>query len=437
MRFNLFSSFPKTYEGGMSQNISPKDQLRRLTMTCLLWEDNFYIDGKSAADLIQSTCALLEGEIIVKQAIECSKYGKLRHIPLLLIVAALKKKAKCQEAIYEICTRPDQMTELLSLYWKVNGKNKPIAAQLKKGLAKAFTRYDAYQLAKYNRDAPIKLKDVLFLVHPKPKNEDQQRDWDKLVKGELAIPDTWETRLSAGKDKKETFTTLLQENKLGKLALIRNLRNMFEVGVDKQLVKEKLIGNDLALLPFQFLNAAKHCPTWEDIIDESMIQSMKGIEKLQGNTVILVDRSGSMNNNLSGKSEATRLDAACGMAILLKECCQNPFIFTFSNNVVGIPSRSGMALREAIVNSQTGGATYLGNSIGIINQHMESIFTVIDRFIVITDEQTADIIPHVKSNHNYIMNVAPYQNGVATNGQWNLINGFSESMVDYIREFEK
>ncbi|MCO6763737.1 hypothetical protein KQH43_32080, partial [Streptomyces sp. EL5] len=70
--------------------------------------------------------------------------------------------------------RPDEMTELLAIYWadalgpQQQRKRQPVSAQIKKGLARALTKFDAYQLAKYDRDGAVRIKDVLFLVHAKP-----------------------------------------------------------------------------------------------------------------------------------------------------------------------------------------------------------------------------------------------------------------------------
>jgi len=59
---------------------------------------------------------------------------------------------------------------------------------VKKGLATAFPKFDEYQLAKYDRGGPIKLRDVLFLSHAKPRNAEQAGVWKKLIWGRLAVP---------------------------------------------------------------------------------------------------------------------------------------------------------------------------------------------------------------------------------------------------------
>jgi len=407
--------------------------LRRLVLASMLWEDTFYVDGVDSAKMIEEVCGQIKPNQIVDIALEAHEKGLLRHMPLYLIVQALKRGATCKNAISTVCNRPDQMTELLSLYWK-NGKT-PLASQLKRGLAHAFTRFDAYQLAKYNRDNPIKLRDILFLCHAKPKDESQAETWKQLVSNTLPTPDTWETRLSAGNDKKDSFQELLEAGKMGRLAIIRNLRNMFEAGVPKDLVRSSLLKKSRPLLPFQFLAAAKACPQWEDIADESMIQSMQERPKMLGKTSVFVDVSGSMIDKISSKSETLRVDAAAGIAIMLREMCPNVEFHTFSNHLALIPNRQGMALRDAIVKSQPMSGTYLGNALSLYNQTYPNKRN--DRVIVITDEQVNDLVPEVYADRCYIINVGNYPNGIKNNGRWFTITGFSENVIDYILEIEK
>lgn len=422
-----------THEGAKAVEVNAYDQLKRTVLACLLFEDNFYEDGMTAFERIQKLCTQISALQICEIALQASEKYHLRHVPLCLIVEALKHKEKhtwLSETIYCIIKRPDQMTDLLALYWK-DGK-KPLAHQLKRGLAKSFQKFDRYQLSKYNRDNPIKLRDVLFLCHAKPKDKEQEDLWKRLINKELEPADTWETRLSAGKDKKESFETLLKENKLGKLAILRNMRNMKEAGVPKELVAEKLLHNMKEMLPFQYLAAANECPQWEDIIDPAMIKACSMKPKLNGKTILLVDVSGSMDQSLSSKSKMTRMDAACGMAILLRECCEDVQIFSFSNNIAPIPPRKGMALRDAIVRSQPHSGTFLGQTVKYLLTYNDTW----DRFIVITDEQSHDNIPHMKKGKNYILNIDCYENGIGNKNQWTTITGFSEASIDFIRELE-
>jgi hypothetical protein len=426
-----------THEGAPSTNVSPIVALRRSVMACMLWEDNFYEDGQSIVDRIEKLCEKVDAQHIAELALNAHKRGFLRHVPLKLIVEGLKKKnhiTPLAHCIVEICNRPDQMTELLSLYWK-NGK-KPLAAQLKKGLARAFTQFDEYQLAKWNKDAPIKLRDVLFLSHAKPENDEQAELWKRLIAGTMKTPETWEVKLSAGEKKDEAFAELLEKGKMGKLAIIRNLRNMRDSGVSADLVRRELMKNSRPLLPFQFIQAAKIVPEWEEMIDASMIQALQDKEKMPGTTVLFVDVSGSMTGaTVSAKSQVTHQDAASGLAILLRESCETLDVFSFSDALAFVPARHGMALRDAIVKSQPNQGTHLGAA---LRKYLEirKKDVKIDRIIVVTDEQLHDVPPKMGIDKCYILNVSNCQHGIKNNGEWTVIHGFSEASIDYIREIE-
>ena len=94
-----------------------------------------------------------------------------------------------------------------AIYWQ-NGRV-PLSAQVKKELAAAFTKFDEYALAKYNRPNAVKLRDVLFLSHAKPLDAAQALLWKRLIAGEPAAPDTWEVALSSGANKREALGSRL------------------------------------------------------------------------------------------------------------------------------------------------------------------------------------------------------------------------------------
>lgn len=468
MKINVFNKQPTfTFEGGKSSSVSDLQQLKRVTMACLLWENTFYVDGKTHVEVIKDICGRLSWRAIAKVALECHESGQLRHVPLLLICEALKKPYTANEErdlkdiIARICSRPDQITELLALWWAQGSKKLPM--QLRKGIALALANFDEYQLAKYNRDTPVKLRDAAFLTHIKAgKDKKKGKLYADLVNKTaypektlsgfevrkaydldgapgLKTPDTWEVRLSSGADKKESFTELLQAGKMGTLAIVRNLRNMMEAGVDTNLIGQQLMrDNARAILPFQFLAAAKFCPQLESMIDAAMIKSMQGLPKLKGNTILLVDVSGSMNDPLTNKSEMKRMDAASGLAILLREVCEKIDIFSFSNDLAFVPNRQGMALRDAILQSQPNSGTNLFQAIAKINMAIKQSRAEIERIIVITDEQTSGSVPVPDCKRAYVINVGTYQNGIENKlNKWERISGFSENTIKYIQALEE
>lgn len=433
-RLNLMNLAAKlrTHEGAPARAISPELQLRRSVLACLLWESQFYEDGIEIAGRIAELVPKVEADKVAALAVEAREKMKLRHAPLLLVREMARiatHRGLVAETLERVIQRADELAEFVAIYWK-DGRV-PLSNQVKKGLAAAFPKFDEYQLAKYDRGGPIKLRDVLFLCHAKPRDDKQAAVWKKLIWGRLATPDTWEVALSAteGRGKRAAWERLLAENKLGALALLRNLRNLHDAGVDEALVLTALRAmNTQRVLPFRFLAAARYAPQWEEALESAMLSSIASQEKLTGKTVLLVDVSGSMTAALSRRSEMQRTDAAYGLAVLLREIGERVSVFSFSDRLVEVPARRGFALRDAIDQSQPHSSTQLGKAVEQLNRERY------DRLIVITDEQAHDAVAKPRGK-GYVVNVASYKNGVGY-GAWTHIDGWSEAMVEYIRALE-
>lgn len=419
-----------THEGAKAKHINAEQQLRRSVMACMLWEDTFYEGGEDVAQRIRNNVFKVPSDIVQKMAIEAREEMNLRHAPLWLLVAlAEKSDCKYSQTLARVIQRADELSEFLALYW-AHGKTS-IAAQVKKGLAEAFKKFNAYQLAKYNKsNASIKLRDVIRLCHARPENEKQSELWKQLLTDTLPTPDTWEVEISAKGNNRDSWERLLNERKLGALALLRNLRNMEQHCVDYDLIKRSIENMNVSrVLPFRFIAAARYAPRYEPVLEQAMFKSISDKKKINGQTIVLVDVSQSMDHPLSSKSDMLRADAACGVAMVARELCEDARVFSFSRKLVEIPARRGFALRDAIVGSQAHTSTQLGDAVNIINNKKY------DRLIVITDEQANGPVPD-PSGKGYMINVASYQNGVGY-GPWIHIDGFSEAVINYICSYEE
>lgn len=435
----------KTHEGLRAARMTNVQALRRSVMACFLWEGEFYENGQTIADRIFALAQDVPVETLAQIAIEAREDAKLRHVPLLLLVALIKRgsgSSLVSLTIERVIQRADEMSELLALYWKINGKDAPLSAQLKKGLALAFAKFDEYSLAKYDRAKEVRLRDVMFLARPKPANAERKSIYDRLAtKNGLDTPDTWEVALSAGADKKETFTRLLSEGKLGYLALLRNLRNMAEAGVDRELVNTAIRARKGAdrVLPFRFTAAARYAPSFERALDDALIASVNAAEPFTGSTVVMVDVSQSMTYKLSAKSDLSRMDAAATLAAVIPGT--DVRVVTFSSRLTEVPARKGMAGVDAVLKSQPYSGTALAQAIDAVNKTMPC-----DRLIVITDEQASGTLlssmvgggrlPAPKAKKAYMINVASNKNGVGYGKGWVHIDGFSENVLRFIREAE-
>src|SRR6476659_7975104 len=151
-RLNLFNLARglRTHEGTPARNISTELQLRRSVLACLLWESQFYEDGVEIAGRIAELVPPVAAEKVAALAVEAREKMKLRHAPLLLVCEMARHathRALVAETLARVIQRADELSEFVAIYWS-DGKQ-PLSAQVKKGLAAAFTKFDEYALAKY------------------------------------------------------------------------------------------------------------------------------------------------------------------------------------------------------------------------------------------------------------------------------------------------
>ena len=128
-----------------------------------------------------------------------------------------------------------------------------------------------------------------------------------------------------------------------------------------------------------------------------------------------------------------RTDAAYGLAVLLREVAEKVSVYTFSDGAMLIPPRRGFALRDAMETSLRHGGTQLGAALKYVEE--QAVREPYDRIVVITDEQSADRVPAPKGK-GYMVNVASAKNGVGYGRGWTHIDGWSEAVIEYIRELE-
>lgn len=437
-----------THGGAKASHIKPLQKLERSVMSCMLFEDSFYESGVKIGIRIKDLVKENDPEDVLKLALKAKNDMCLRHVPLLLVREVFRNKSyrkMAGETLYNIISRPDDLTEFLALYWHEN-KDEPLAKQAKVALGRAFHKFDEYQLAKYNGgNKAIKLVDVLRIVHPK-----KSELLGKLRRGELTTPDTWEVELSRGRDKKESWTRLLQDKKLGGLAMLRNIRNMTQANVDSLLIKSGIQNlNATKLLPINFVSAAKHNPQFEPQIEEKFFDCFTNQKKLSGKTILIIDISGSMNSKLSAKSELNRLDVASSLAMITREVCEEPIIYCTAGNDYSrihatalIPARRGFALADYIKGGEANHTLGCGGI--FLVQCMEFIRKAqnyADRIIVLTDEQDCDqkLLPEnadAFGKNNYLINISSEKNGIGYR-KWLHIDGWSDKIINYIMQHEQ
>ena len=430
MSFNSIlktASAVRNHEGAEAYSLSPELELYALVCTMAL-QPKFYESQDSQVDRLSQLITKVDAEFVAKLAVYARQQMNLRSVPLLLVVELAKVHRGddlVARTIENVVMRADEITELLMCYqWRnpQSGIKKlgRLSHQIQAGLARAFNRFDEYQFAKYDRDnQEVKLRDALFLVHPKAKDAEQQALFDKIVNRQLEIPYTWETELSAlGQQKFETdekrqkafrekWEELIRSGKLGYMALIRNLRNMLQADVslqEMQRVACRLADAEQVArskqLPFRFLSAYReiekvastNTTMLMNALEAAVKCSASNIEGFDENTRVLLasDVSGSMWTPISPKSTVRNFDIGLLLSMLLRNRCKQVVSGIFGDDwkVVNMPSDNIlMATRQL---------ERLGNTVGFSTNGYKVIEwligekMVMDKVMMFTDMQMWD-----------------------------------------------
>lgn len=439
--------------GPVAASQSNEALLRRAVMASLLWENLAYENGKSNADNVAALVPKVDAQTVANIAYEARRDQKLRSMPLFIAREMLRhpKHSKLVGGLLpHLLDRPDMASDLLALYWK-DGK-KPLANQLKIGLAASFRNWNEYQLTKWNKkDRAVKLLDIMRMVHPEPKDSEQSHLWAALRDDKLPTATTWEVELSKGGDKKASWEKLLREDTLKDMAFLRNLRNMTEANVSRSLIISRMGKvNSSWLLPLNFFSAAKHAPEYQSHIEAAMLRCFNARPRLPGTTVFVVDESNSMQSRISAKSDWSRHDVARAMAVLAKSSCEDAIIYATAgrdgyrtHKTQRVPDFSGFVLSEAIAqigNGLGGGGIFTRQVLEFIKDDLPKNVTP-DRIIIFSDSQDCDL-PNLRKpapfgRTNYIVDVSAEARGINYEGVWTAeVSGWSDHFIDYIAALE-
>ena len=305
--------------GGSAYSETPKLELASILLTSFL-KDKFYErEDQVVSRLINLITQAKDKKFVAKAAIYArTKFGmrSVSHLVAGELANQVKGEEWTKNFFDKVVHRADDITEILAYYLKNFGK--PIPNSLKKGLAKAFDKFDQYGLAKYRGEGDeIKLVDAVNICHPVPteKNGEALR---QLVKGTLKCSEdneTWESVSSSGKfkTKKEKWEYIIDFWTKGKIktyfAILRNARNVLEAGVDEvylnkfleALTNREAIEKSL-VLPFRYQTAIKEIEVIGSSEARKVIKALNkaidiacdNVPKFDGKTLIVLDTSGSM-----------------------------------------------------------------------------------------------------------------------------------------------
>jgi len=271
--------------------------LRRATAASLL----FGLEGYEYDQLISKRIKILvpqvEPKLVSELALELRSQSQASETAFLLVRELARQSQPHRlvaNTLAQLILQPADAIAFLNLYWQ-EGKQ-PIAKQVKQGLAAALQNFDAEALASCSVKQAIRLRDILFLVHAKPKDAKQAALWQQLANSNLPKVKTWQQYLDSGADKKLIFEQLLRKQQIPTSVVLAKLRKLEFLGVEKALVAQYLLQQtDLSeVSTLHFIAAAQAVPAWQDILETAMLKALNTAPKLTGKTLVLVDRAWSM-----------------------------------------------------------------------------------------------------------------------------------------------
>lgn len=416
------------HEGAKAYKMTPEMELYTAVVTSAL-SDKFYESNDERMDRIATLIRQVDPQFVAKLAVYTRTQMNLRSIPLFLIVELAKihnGDSLVKRTIEQCVLRADEIMELLMCYQLRNSEGKGIkklsklSRQVQEGLKSAFNRFDEYQFAKYNRsNLEVKLKDALFIVHPKASSEAQQEVFDKIVSDTLQTPYTWETQLSELGQKhfdsqeeklaavKALWEELIDSNKVGYMALLRNLRNILQAQVSPAHIEKvsATISDPVKVekskqMPFRFLAAYKELMGVESVhtsdvlsaLERAVKESVNNLEGFGTDTSVLVaaDVSGSMFSSVSDRSSVMQFDIGILLSMLLKSKCSSVISGMFGDiwKVLNLPQENILA-NTIEMQRREGEVGYSTNGYLVIDYLIANDIKI-DKVMMFTDMQMWD-----------------------------------------------
>lgn len=458
-KFNRVKSYAKNKSGHVAYEMTLKERLITGVLTSLFGEAKFYGDNSNylLKDIRQ---AIKEDPCFVANlSLYSRREFHLRSISHVLtgeLAYSKEGKPYVRELLNQVVERVDDITEILSYY--INTYGKPLPNSLKKGIADKFLTFDEYSLGKYNRKKAVKLKDILCLTHPKPKDKEQETLFKAILEDTIKIPVTWESTLSKRGNTKEVWEELIECNKLGYMAMLRNLRNIINARPDNvEKIYTALSDENRVLkskqLPFRYYTAYKNLKNEKNIaskaysvLEKAMKISTKNIDELKGLTLIAADVSGSMNWNLSDKGDTTCAEIAVLFMAMANYICEEAITVSFDYNLHHNPmSNEGGIISNAESVKVTGG----GTDIALPIKYLIKNNIYIDRIIIISDneincgyENTCQkLIDVYRSEINpnvwvHAIDLLGYGTQQFKGQRVNIIAGWNEKVLEFINKAE-
>lgn len=391
-----------SYEGGTLWEKKLEEEWVNFLFSSMLTGGFYESDDTQIARYLELTDAMLDKygpDFVAKAAVFSRNELGLRTISQL--TAAKVNDTKFDSKRYFFSKYFRRVDDVAEVFGAVDafGSGKRSHA-LVRGAADYLSRQSAYSLGKYKMNGKeYNLFDLINITHA------HSDAIDAYKRGELDTPDTWETAISGSKsaeEKSKEWTRLVEENRLGYLALIRNLRNIVAAAPSNDWIRTVLcpaVENEAAIrksliFPYQiyvaWFNLGDCSLQLRASLDTAFRIAVGNMPELEGDTAIVLDVSGSMDDPISDRSriKIKQLGAVYGVAIYLKN--PNCKLIKFGNyaNEFFVDSKSDVftMIERFYANDGCGYGTDIGPAVRVLEKRDKTFA----RIFLISDMQIMD-----------------------------------------------
>lgn len=332
-----------SYEGGVSYAKNAVEEWLNFLFSSYL-EDRFYEKTSRQMerflDLTSQMVVEYGPEFVAKASMFARKELGMRSVSQ--VVAALLSTLNFDNKrafFHRYCTRPDDISEIFSILDCFGAKR---SHALVRGCGDYLSKLSPYTLGKYKlAHKKYNMYDLINITHA------HSGAIDAYKNGTLVAPDTWEVAISTAEDsvaRSQEWKRLVEEHKLGYLALLRNLRNILAAdGVDRKWIEDWLypsLVNKNAIktsmvFPYQIYSAYKNMDsnnlTVIGGLEQAFVFAVDNMPKLAGDTLVILDVSGSMTDCISKNSDITIREAGAVYAMCIMIASEHSDIVKFAS----------------------------------------------------------------------------------------------------------
>lgn len=325
-----------TYEGAKAVE-KPLDQEWVNALCSSFLNGGFYESEESQTShyigLTRDMVAARGPQFVAKAAVFSRNVLGMRSVSALTAAILNEYKFEGKRDFYkEFFRRPDDVAEVFGAVDTLGGKR---SHALVRGACDYLSSLSEYSLGKYKLSRrTYNMYDLINLAHA------HSAAIEKYKNGTLPIPETWETVISAAsaKEKGAAWEYLVENGKLGYMALLRNLRNIY-INVDKPAswwdknvfsrltdadqIKKSLVFPYRLYAAYRELEStlpsgsAKFLATCKAGLGLAFLRSIGNLPRLEGDNLLAVDVSGSMEDRISRKSDITLKEVGACYSVML------------------------------------------------------------------------------------------------------------------------